>query len=175
MPEAEESLKACEECGATVYPEHLERGMAEKWEGKLLCVHCLKDKRAGAHAATPNAPDQGTIELAGGANAPDVMGEAGAVVYDKRPTAIKSFGAGPAVGEVAGHEHRRSLLPGSPNATRCKTFHCKLADGPMAFMAEQINEWADADENIEIKFATSTIGVVEGKHVDPHLIVTVFY
>ena len=40
---------------------------------------------------------------------------------------------------------------------------------------EQINAWADADDNIEIKFATSTIGVIEGKHVDPHLIVTVFY
>jgi hypothetical protein len=42
-------------------------------------------------------------------------------------------------------------------------------------MCEQINEWVDSDDGIEIKFATSTIGVVEGKHVDPHLIVTVFY
>jgi hypothetical protein len=54
-------------------------------------------------------------------------------------------------------------------------FHCKLADAAMTYMCEQINEWADSRDDIQIKFATSCIGVVEGKHADAHLIVTVFY
>lgn len=101
------------------------------------------------------------------------------ITYERKPTAIRAIGGGPTgmpgVGEVREQQLRRPLLKGSPNATRCRTFHCKLADGPMAYLNEQINEWVDGNDDIEIKFATSTIGVVEGKHVDPHLIVTVFY
>lgn len=165
----DEALRTCEECGATVYPEHLERGMAEQYEGRLLCVHCLKDKRAAS--AEPKPPDD--IPVAMVDEGADLLG--GELMYDTKPTAIKSFSAEQAVGQVGQREYRRPLLRGIPTATRCKTFHCKLADGPIAFLNEQINEWADGDDNIEIKFATTTIGVIEGKHADPHLIITVFY
>ena len=68
----------------------------------------------------------------------------------------------------------------SPNATgqgaiHVKTFHCKLADAPIVHLNEQINEWVDTHADVEIKFATTTVGVLEGKHSDPHLIVIVFY
>ncbi len=181
MPGEEEHFEVCQECGATIYPEHLDRQVAEKWEGKLLCPFCLREKRSASTAgialtekaasAEPNGTGESValVELETG-DAP--------IAYDKKPTAIRSFGGdqgGLPVGATAEHKYQRALVKGSPNATRCRTFHCKLADGPIAYMSEQINEWADAHDDVEIKFATSTIGVVEGKHVDPHLIVTVFY
>lgn len=172
----EEQYQTCAECGATVYPEHIERGMAEQWEGKLLCVHCLKDKRDAAAGKKEKSEDDIPIALTDTDGTDDAAADAGAVVYDTKPTAIKSFGGGGmAVGQVGDRQYRRQLLTGTPNATRAKTFHCKLADGPINFLMEQINEWADSQDDIEIKFATSTIGVVEGKHADPHLIITVFY
>jgi hypothetical protein len=178
----EEQLGSCSDCGATIYPEHLERRVAEHWEGKLLCPFCLREKRSasamgtaavGGTAVATAAEPMAVVELEPGDSGAPV--EAG-IGYDKKPTAVR--GAGPkkvSVGQAAEQHLQRALLQGSPNATRCKTFHCKLADGPIAYLCEQINEWVDSDEKIEIKFATSTIGVVEGKHVDPHLILTVFY
>ncbi len=173
MPEQDEEFQLCDACGATIYPEHLANGLAEQWEGKLLCVHCLRERR-DAHA-TGEAQISLTDEPFDGEGATDDE----PLVYDKKPTAIRSFGGGPG-GMAAGRSSaesslRRSLLQGSRNATRSRTFHCKLADAAFAHMSDQINEWADSSDDIEIKFATSCIGVVEGKHADPHLIVTVFY
>ena len=183
----EEELRSCSDCGATIYPEHLERRVAEHWEGKLLCPFCLREKRSGSAVgaaavggtavatAPPAAEPMAVVELEPGDSGAPVEERIG---YDKKPTAVRGAGGGArkvSVGEAAEQHLRRALLQGSPNATRCKTFHCKLADGPIAYLCEQINEWVDSDASIEIKFATSTIGVVEGKHVDPHLILTVFY
>ncbi len=174
MADQEEDLKSCDECGATIYPEHLVKGMAEQWEGKLLCVHCLKDKRSAPQAAL-DVP----VTLEDEEPPIDFTGEDEGLAYNKRPTAIRSFGGGPggmAAGLFAADDKlRRPLLKDSPNATRARTFHCKLADAAFTYLCEQINEWADSRDDIEIKFATTCIGVVEGKHADPHLIVTVFY
>ena len=186
MAGKEEQLGSCSDCGATIYPEHLERRVAEHWEGKLLCPFCLREKRSAsavgtaavggtAVATAPAAEPMAVVELEPGDSGAPVDE---AIAYDKKPTAVRGSGGGAkkvSVGQVAEQHFHRALLQGSPNATRCKTFHCKLGDGPIAYLCEQINEWVDSDESIEIKFATSTIGVVEGKHVDPHLILTVFY
>jgi hypothetical protein len=189
MAGEEEHFESCRECGATIYPEHVAKGVAEQWEGKLLCPFCLKEKRAasGVGIAAPQAaaagaaPGAGPVAVVELESAESVAGSGAPIAYERKPTAVRASGAsgvggsGMPVGRIAEAQHRRALLTGSPNATRCKTFHCKLADGPIAYMCEQINEWVDSDDHIEIKFATSTIGVVEGKHVDPHLLVTVFY
>ncbi len=178
---AEETVETCADCGATVYPEHIQKNMAARLEGKLLCAHCLRDRRTAAaqaaapaaNAAPPSAAPAGEpIELieidAGG-------GEGGSLIdYEKKPTVLRTMGGG-LHGAIAEQHFRRGLLAGSPNATRSRVFHAKLADAAFNHMTDQINEWADSDESIEIKFATSCIGVVEGKHADPHLIVTVFY
>jgi hypothetical protein len=174
----EEQLNTCAACGATIYPEHLQKRVAEHWEGQLLCPFCLKDKKSGS-AAGMAAPLDGAaaiplVELPNAGSKPIEE----PIAYDKKPTAIRAFGGSPVgqrLAEAFGAQLQRPLQPGTPNATRCRIFHCKLADGPIAHMCEQINEWADADDAIAIKFATSTIGVVEGKHMDAHLIVTVFY
>jgi len=65
--------------------------------------------------------------------------------------------------------------PTLPTATRCRTFHSKLNEGAVAFMNDQINTWIDENPDLRIKFATSSIGVFEGKHADPNLILTIFY
>ncbi|MBN2210519.1 MAG: hypothetical protein JW709_03910 [Sedimentisphaerales bacterium] len=70
--------------------------------------------------------------------------------------------------------HRQTQLTGR-GATRTRTFHAKLNDGAMAFLDQQINEWLDQHPEYEVKFATTTIGVVEGKRQEPHLIINVWY
>ncbi|MCK4341085.1 MAG: hypothetical protein KAY37_05100 [Phycisphaerae bacterium] len=177
MADEEEHFETCDECGATIYPEHLEKGMAEQWRGKLLCVHCLKDIRSAAAAAeSTETAEEVPIALV---EADDSEIDDGGLKYDTKPTAIRSFGSGPGgMGEglaAAEEKLHRAMLKDSPNATRARVFHCKLADAALVYITEQINEWTDSNDDIQIKFATSCIGVVEGKHADPHLIVTVFY
>ncbi len=167
MADEPEHFQSCDVCGATVYPEHIEKGLAGDWEGQLLCHHCLAEKKPqpASNTAGPTEP----IKLA---DAPE-PGD------PRSATAIRSFGGGPGrMGEgllAKDDKLRRNLLSDSPNATRCRTFHAKLTDAAFAHMNEQINEWVDANEGMQLKFATSCIGVVEGKHSDPHLILTVFY
>lgn len=176
MADQQEPFQSCADCGATIYPEHIERKVAQVWEGNLLCQHCLAERR----------PDPEPVALVGPApgegDAPIALGDAGgatATTAARSPT-IRTIGGGPGgmtegLVSVDGQKLRRSLLKGSPSATRCRTFHCKLADASFGHLNEQINAWVDANDDIEIKFATSCIGVVEGKHADPHLLITVFY
>ncbi len=70
--------------------------------------------------------------------------------------------------------HRQTHATGR-GATRTRTFHAKLNDGAMAFLDGQINEWLDQHPDHEVKFATTTIGIVEGKRQEPHLIINVWY
>lgn len=182
MADVEEVFETCAECGATVYPEHIQKGLADRSAGRLVCVHCLREMRSASSSGQFKAPASASMdepialveveeEHASAADEP--------IAYDKKPTAIRSFGGGPGgmtEGVLAGgRTYRRSLLVDSPNATRCRVFHAKLADGAFAHMSEQINEWVDANDDVQIKFVSSCIGVVEGKHADAHLIVTVFY
>jgi hypothetical protein len=91
---------------------------------------------------------------------------------------IKAFGGGGITAGKAGHgtEHlHRQLHQIEASATRCRTFHGKLNDASLAYLDNQINEWIDANPDVGIKFANTCIGVVEGKHAESHLIVTVFY
>lgn len=168
MPDEEEHLKTCEMCGATIYPEHIETGKAGEYEGKLLCHYCMDDRREAAGLV--EAEDDEPIALAD--TEPDVA---------TRSTKIRQIGGGPGgmgdslAGAVVHTELTRPLLKDSPNATRCRTFHTKLTDAALTYLNDQINAWVDENRDVEIKFATSTIGVVEGKHADPHLIITVFY
>ena len=156
-----EHVLTCDSCGATVYPEHLDTGVAGRLHGKLLCRHCL--------ASVEDTPAEDVkIDLVAEAAKPRVVGG---------PSASISHNTG-----IAAHDarrdlqYRRNLDPAAcPTATRCRTFHAKLTDGSLAHLDEMINEWVDANDDVHIKFATSSIGVIEGKHADPHLIVTMFY
>ena len=186
MSKTEEELRACESCGATIYPEHIAKGHAEYWGGKLLCPHCLQEKRTiaavnpAAAYAEDDTDEQEPIVLSLDEDSSDAA---------RRPTEIRAFGGGPAGGiatepgggtafgvALTDAKYQRPLLPDSLQATRCRTFHSKLNDASMAHMNDTINEWADGNPEIRIKFATSCVGVFEGKSSsDPHMIVTVFY
>lgn len=129
-----EDVKVCDACGASIYPEHLESRTADRLGGKLLCPHCLPQRRAqstGAVTAT--------------------------------------------IGTPRAHSFQRALVPDAQYATRCRTFHCRLSEAGFQHMNDQINEWIDGHEDIVVKFATNSIGIIDGKHAEPHLIVTVFY
>ncbi|MFO0839779.1 MAG: hypothetical protein U1D55_14810 [Phycisphaerae bacterium] len=151
-------LKVCQVCGATVYPEMIQRHTADYLGGKLLCPHCLHEKQA---AATPE-------------NEPAA---ADATAAPAESAAKRVYGGGGITFERAGafnESYKRPLLKNG-NATRCRTFHCRLNDTSINHLNQQINEYVDAHEDVEIKFVSTTIGVVEGKHSEQHLFVTIFY
>lgn len=182
MSKGEEDIRTCEVCGASIYPEMLKKGTADWLAGRLLCPHCLQEKRK-IFAVSPGSvfeddkrpgeEDEEPIALA----IEDDDLDAGA----SGATKITAFGGGVSSattfgGKAVSREWKRALLEDSTNATRCRTFHCKLNDSSMAVMNESINEWVDSHPEIQIKFATSCIGPVEGKSSnDPHLILTIFY
>ena len=45
----------------------------------------------------------------------------------------------------------------------------------MNYLDGLINDWLDEHPDIEVKFSNTTVGVVEGKRAEPHLIITVWY
>lgn len=170
MADADADLLSCDQCGATVYPEHLDKHKAGRVGGKLLCLHCLRERQTGGGAADvlPTVEEDGD-------EAPLAMMDD---LEDQNPlegSQIRQFGTGLGLQGQMREDFQRPLLKDSRNATRCRTFHAKLTDAAIAHLNESINDWVDEHPDIEIKFAMSNIGVVEGKHQDQHLIVTVFY
>jgi len=91
-----------------------------------------------------------------------------------QPPQIKSF-SGPGAFATKKSFKRPITGPGH-GATRVHTFHTKLADKTLHLLDEAINEWIDEHPEVEVKFCTSTVGLVEGKiKNDPHLIVSLWY
>lgn len=179
----DEGILPCGECGASVYRNHRDTGLAGYVAGKLLCVHCLKEKKAGgrtgasqtsppASPATPapiGADDLPTIPL-------DDALEATSEELASHQTAhgLSGTSAMPAIREGP-TQFQRPLNKTGTGATRCRTFHCKLSEEGVRRLDEQINEFCEMNPDVEIKFTTSTVGIWTGKHAEPNLIVTVFY
>lgn len=168
-------VRICEECSAVIPREHFLDHTAVRYKGKLLCPKCVQEvkaklattKKAGEHTDTEEDSAAVPIALA---EAIDEPGDAG-----DHPAHIHGFSGAEMTVKKVEHAYQRPLLKGTQSATRCRTFHCKMTDASFQNLNEQINEWTDEHGDIEIKFALSNVGVVEGKHADPHLIITVFY
>ena len=167
MPE--EQMRQCEACGASIYREHLDTGIAGYWENQLLCAHCLQEKEKASGAFSGGGGED--IETIALADDDDAGADAQPGATQVRQISETQLGMG--AFDVTGLN--RPSDPKSPCATRCRTFHAKLNDGAISYMNREINEWVDKDETISIKQVTSTIGIYEGKRQDPHLIVTLFY
>ena len=76
---------------------------------------------------------------------------------------------------VAGKvQFRRALNVTGTGATRCKIFYAKIAPAPMEYMQKTINDWLDQEE-LEVKFVSQVVGVLEGKRSEPNIIVTIWY
>ena len=181
MARTQDEVKACEVCGASIYPEHIKKGVADFLAGKLLCPHCLQEKKllATVNPAalykddTEDQTSDEPITLADEEEDDMLSGSSTQIQAfgDSRVSGATSFGA-----PLPEREYRRPLLKNSPNATRCRIFHSKLNDQSFANMNETINEWVDANDDIQIKFVSSCVGTIEAKSSqDMHLIVTVFY
>ncbi|MCP4593115.1 MAG: hypothetical protein GY842_20460 [bacterium] len=167
---AEEQMRQCEGCGASIYREHLDTGIAGYWESQLLCAHCLQEKeKSGGQGGAKPSEDLETISLVDEEPAkPAAQSSSATQVRGLSETQL-------GMGTYDDSALENPADPASPMATRCRTFHTKLNDGAVAYLNREINEWIDRSASIRLKFATSTIGVFEGKRADPHLIITVFY
>jgi hypothetical protein len=89
---------------------------------------------------------------------------------------IHAFGVKEGIGgKSEEHAYKRSLNVTGRGATRVRTFHTKLSDTAMNYLDGLINDWMDEHSDIEVKFSNTTVGVVEGKRAEPHLIITVWY
>jgi hypothetical protein len=86
--------------------------------------------------------------------------------------AFGSAGAGPAVGEKAGFQRTPNVT--GQGAIRCRIFHSKIAEGPLSYMQNQINEWIDG-EDIEVKHVGHMVGDLEGKTKEPNVIIMIWY
>lgn len=163
----DEDISACEECGASVYKEHIVSGIARHMDGHLLCAHCVKE-REGA-GGDQDDDDLAPIEF------DDDEDDDGSQV-DMTSTRITSLAdLASQKGKKDDSQYKRALDPNGTGASRCRVFHSRLSQGAIDFVTNQINEWLDEHDDITIKFATTTIGLFEGKHTEPNLITTVFY
>ena len=166
----EGNVRPCDACGASVYSDHIEAGIAGYAAGKMLCPHCLAEATAkpirresdGGESVGSIALTDGPIDLGDSSGGSALRLSSGASVTGGPEDKTAEF-------------KRTPLPPTQPAATRCRVFHSKLNDAAMEFMTDHINDWADSHPDVNIKFATSTVGVFEGKHPDPNLIITVFY
>lgn len=155
---------ACESCGATVYKEHIDSGIARYEAGKLMCPHCVNEYERSHDAAVGAAvATEAKVGIVGG----EVSGT----------SKINVFGSANLTDVHAWDESgfNRKLDPNAEGGTRCRVFHSKLNQGAIEFMVNAINTWLDESGDIRIKHATSTIGIFEGKHADPNIILTLFY
>lgn len=71
-------------------------------------------------------------------------------------------------------DFRRALNITGTGATRCKIFYSKIASGPIDYLQKAINDWLD-QEDVEVKFVTQVVGVMEGKRAEPNLVITLWY
>jgi hypothetical protein len=186
-----EGAKKCEGCGAEITPEQIVQRQAGLVKGVLLCPQCVDAKRQeamrAAAAGNANANVGGNASTASATVAAatlprkDLTEEHISLVDAKNVPGggsglIRSFASGSSLGGVHHDSHLTRPLTGPTEPpTRCRTFHGKLTPAALAHMDEQINEWIDHHPDIYIKHVTSTVGPFEAKHVEQHLIVTVYY
>jgi hypothetical protein len=118
---------------------------------------------AGAKATAVSAAQQ---PLAGVSQAPKGIG---AVSSNSTAKVIKSsLDAGRKT------QFKRPVNINGQGATRCRLFHCKVAESPMEHMENQINDWLDS-EQIEVKHVGHVVGMMEGKHTEQNVVVMVWY
>jgi len=172
MPE--DVTAPCQVCGASVYPEHIESGKARYDGGKLLCPHCVADeeKKKKKETAFPG-DDIDLSPISFDEPDPNDMSESKADLSESRIHGFSDDKFGSSGWDES--KFKRKVDPNATGAARCRIFHAKLSDGALTFMNDQINEWLDENPQVSIKFATSTIGILEGKHAEPNLMLTLFY
>ncbi|MHC4444521.1 MAG: hypothetical protein ACYTF1_01980 [Planctomycetota bacterium] len=165
-PSETEPTMSCSSCAAIIYQEHVNRGLAGRWAGELLCHHCLTEKKK-ADPTVPTADDQVDLALADQSETPhresksSTHGLTGSSITGAIGPDTQSFS--------------RPLNPTGRGATRIRTFYAKFSEPAIRHMEQQINAWLDKNPDIEIKFANTTVGISEERHSETCLIMTLFY
>jgi hypothetical protein len=102
-------------------------------------------------------------------------GDVGGFEMDNKPLPVAGgttlAGPGKITAFGKGKRHEDSWIR-TPNTTgsgaiHVKTFHCKLTEDAISYMDQAINEWLDAHPQYEVKFVSSTIGILTGKLKEP--------
>jgi hypothetical protein len=156
-----EILMTCATCGASVYREHIHRGLAGMWGGRMLCPTCLKPKRETGPLSPP-AETTDDLPLAPSET------EQSEVAEEPPPTAPTETPASEAIAE-------EPVTATGTGARQMRTFHAKLSEASLHHLDDQVNTWLKRHPQVTIKLTNTTVGVFEGKHSDPTLILTVFY
>lgn len=87
---------------------------------------------------------------------------------------IRAFGSD-AGGSVRKEHYTRKPNVVGTGSCRIRSFHGRLSQQGLEYMDNQINNWLDANPDIEVKTVTSTVGVFEGKMREPALILNLWY
>jgi hypothetical protein len=164
-PEAEPTM-SCAGCGASIYQEHINRGLAGRWAGDLLCPHCLTERKK-ADPTFSAIDDQ--VDLA-------IADESSSATRDTKSSTHGLTGSSitGAVGLDAS-SFTRPLNPTGKGASRIRTFYAKFSEGAIRHMEQQVNVWLDKNPDIEIKFANTTLGRSEERNNETYIIMTLFY
>jgi hypothetical protein len=188
----------CQACGASVYPEHIDEGRAGRLSGQLLCTVCYAEKKA-EQATKAAAPAAAAAPVATDAVAA-MAGQPAATPGGARPAAppplhqpagneeepISLVDAAPesgsqriqTFGQAKIHQQReftRKTSVTGQGATRVKSFHAKIQAESIEFMDDAINLWLDEHPEVEVKFATTTVGTMVGKFPEPNIIINIWY
>lgn len=171
--------RVCQVCEAEITPEQISKREAGLLKGVLHCPKCVQAKRMAAAQATAAVPVGATVGAAAKAPAPsdEPISLLGTDDGAAQSSMVRTFtgGGGGAVGTKEDRQFKRPLAGKNEGATRCRTFHAKLAAGAIVYLDDQINEWIDGHPEVFIKTVSTTVGLFEGKHQEPHLMVTIFY
>lgn len=84
---------------------------------------------------------------------------------------IQTFARG---GEHQDLEMKRPVNTTGTGATRCKTFHSKLRVDALEFLDDQVNKWLDDHPDYEVKFVTTSMGILTGKTKEEALFMNVW-
>ena len=153
-----DAVMSCNACGASIYREHIDRGLAGRWAGQLLCTHCLAEKRGGA-ADLEHLSQADEVDGTATGRSSSQTGQTGLANLSDLDTI----------------HYKRPLLPAGHGASRVRVFHCKLSEGPLMQLNKQMNEWIDMHPDVEVKIANTTIGTWEGRHSEQHIIMSLYY
>ncbi|HVT90346.1 MAG TPA: hypothetical protein VHD56_15950 [Tepidisphaeraceae bacterium] len=73
------------------------------------------------------------------------------------------------------HEWKRVPFKNGQGAIRVKSFHGKYSEQGLEYLDNAINEWLDANPDVEVKFVTPTVLQFEGKIRENALVLNVWY
>lgn len=169
-------VKVCAKCGGSISNQSIIEGKAKFHEGKLICSNCIASAAApapgggGGHDDQPIAFDAGDEPISFD-NSPSEASSSAA--ESESADHIQVF-AGEKATQRESKQYKRQPTVTGKGATRVRTFDTKLSRGAMEMLDEQINQWLD-ETGYEVKFVSTTVGDVQGKKIEPHLIINIWY